>query len=375
MSRHAPSPSSSSASFHTLPSPSHFIFPASPTSVTPGAILLTLGEDIRTANERLNFLDPELKAAANRIEILETLSHGNAERIQAISQEITLHIKSFNALIASEHQRQSSQEAKSGNIPRRTRSPSNFAPHLPKSQSSGGGVRAEPNLTPPSSLSERQSHPKSESDAYEAAHAFPRHEEEVVPLPQQQQETPPPLPPKRRVQTPKPNGGATVKPTSSAGVRRRPHLPSSRRKSSTLSEPQFNLTPSPRSATSSRRGGGATPTVIGPSILIEFDSDIRKVNERLNFIDPELKSACNRIEILETLSHGNSERLASLLELLSLAQSRLKKHMSGEFTSSTTEYYQICFEEGEEAKERVKMQSNNSMSESSSTEDLYLFSE
>jgi predicted lipoprotein len=34
--------------------------------------------------ERIEFLDPEMKSASNRIDILETVSHGNAIRIQQL---------------------------------------------------------------------------------------------------------------------------------------------------------------------------------------------------------------------------------------------------------------------------------------------------
>lgn len=44
----------------------------------------TIDRKIKELNERINFLDPEMKTAGNRIEILETLSHGNAARIEQI---------------------------------------------------------------------------------------------------------------------------------------------------------------------------------------------------------------------------------------------------------------------------------------------------
>lgn len=58
-----------------------------------------------------------------------------------------------------------------------------------------------------------------------------------------------------------------------------------------------------------RRGGSPD--------LLRLDARLQILTERLNFLDPELESASNRIEILEVLSHGNADRIQAALDGLS----------------------------------------------------------
>ena len=57
-----------------------------PSPPSPSVALASIEAKLKQVDERLNFLDPEMKSAGNRIEILETLSHGNAERIEQLAQ-------------------------------------------------------------------------------------------------------------------------------------------------------------------------------------------------------------------------------------------------------------------------------------------------
>lgn len=245
-------------------------------SPTPGGVLLTLESDIRGVNERINFLDPELQTAANRIEILETLSHGNSDRIQTLADQFSRHIRHLDSLL---HRNES----------------------LGESQSSQS-------LPPP-------------------------------PLPPKN--SPSPTPPKPESK-PKPKPKPKPQPSTKPKRKKRP-------------EHFFPLSPPPRRSAPQ-----------GPSVLLQFHDDITKVIERLNFLDPELKSACNRIEILETLSHGNSERLQSLLELLSVSERRLQSLQELEVAGHGS-YYQLYYD--------ATLDDTTERREEANTEELHLFSE
>ena len=81
-----------------------------------------------------------------------------------------------------------------------------------------------------------------------------------------------------------------------------------------------NPPPAPRQP----RSSGSTTTALTPPnsprspnvALSALESRVKRVVERMDFLDPQMLSAGNRIEILETLAHGNAQKIKQLKENL-----------------------------------------------------------
>jgi len=82
-----------------------------------------------------------------------------------------------------------------------------------------------------------------------------------------------------------------------------------------------SLQPAPATPASSRRSlTSPTPSM---SNSRKTEARIRALTERLNFLDPELSAAASRIDVLEWMAHGGTERISRLEEqVATLAKNR-----------------------------------------------------